>query len=75
MATQHDKLVYILSALGRKQDNRVMVSLKNDEEKEGDKSRLPFLDHLALILVTKATGDVAATALVQTPTKIRILYS
>jgi hypothetical protein len=73
MATQHDKLVYVLSTVRHKRDNVPNATLKKHPPEK--KNHLPLLDHLALILVTKATADVAATALVQSPQQIKILYS
>lgn len=72
MDDQFDRLVYVLSSLKQIRAH-VPASAANMEAQE--KKHMSFLDHIALILVTKAQGDVAATMMEHTSRQLTIYYA
>jgi hypothetical protein len=63
MATEHDKLVYALATLKHIGEHAPAIT---PTKQETQKKHLTLLDHIALIMVTKAKGDVAAVRMEMT---------
>lgn len=72
MAKNFDELIHVLSSIRHVKDRTPRPPLKLEST---GKSHLSLLDHIALILVTKAKGDVAATAMIQNTETLIMLYA